>query len=469
MTDGTVEADLRVSLLKAQAELRERNIPVMVVISGPVGSGRGDTIKKLNEWMDARFLKTRAFHRPDKRDRSRPGMWRYWLVTPAAGEFSLFVDSWYEDYFHRAMQKSVKATRRNLEEIRNFEKTLIDSGVVLLKFWLNLSADEQRQRFSKWEDSKENQWRIENDDQKRLQREEKYPDVYGRTLTATDQPGSEWINVDASDLDETPVQVGLRLKHDLDAALGSERSSADREVKYVPCSRSVLAETDLSDRIDKDDYQKKLKKQQSEFAEAVRDLYRRREAAVFVFEGWDAAGKGGAIRRMVRTVDPRQYRIIPIGAPDAVEKAHHYLWRFWREIPRSGHLTIFDRSWYGRVLVERVEGFATESQWQRAFDEINEFEAELTDHGIRVIKFWLHISDEEQLRRFEARQITPHKVHKITREDFRNRERRRDYELAFEDMYGHTHCDEAPWVIIPAEDKRCARIDVLTHAVKALS
>jgi polyphosphate kinase 2 (PPK2 family) len=182
---------------------------------------------------------------------------------------------------------------------------------------------------------------------------------------------------------------------------------------------------------------------------------------ILVFEGWDAAGKGGVIRRITAAMDARDYRVIPIAAPNDEERAHHYLWRFWRQIPGAGRMTIFDRSWYGRVLVERVEGFATEAEWTRAYAEIVDFEQQLYDHRALILKFWIHIDSAEQLKRFRSRQDTPYKDYKITEEDYRNRERRNDYELAANEMLGRTWTEYAPWHLVEGNDKRFARIKVL--------
>ena len=195
-----------------------------------------------------------------------------------------------------------------------------------------------------------------------------------------------------------------------------------------------LANVDLSTRLSPESYERKLPRLQGELRELARLAYEHGRPAVLVFEGWDAAGKGGSIRRMTEALDARQFRVVPVAAPTDEERAHHYLWRFWRHVPRDGRITVFDRSWYGRVLVERVEGFAAEAEWRRAYDEINEFELQLVSHGTALVKFWLHLSPEEQLRRFSEREVVPWKQHKLTGEDWRNRERWQDYLAAVNDM-----------------------------------
>jgi polyphosphate kinase 2 (PPK2 family) len=213
--------------------------------------------------------------------------------------------------------------------------------------------------------------------------------------------------------------------------------------------------------VDKAEYEERLEALQRKFGRLARELVPSDRGLIVVFEGWDAGGKGGCIRRMIRALDPRHYRAIPVSAPTDEELAHHYLWRFWRQLPPRGRITFYDRSWYGRVLVERVEGLAREAEVLRAYKEINDFEEQLVDAGIVTVKFWLHISSEEQLRRFEARARDPWKKHKLTPDDYRNREKRNLYESAANDMVERTSTEFAPWTLVEAEDKRYARLKVL--------
>ena len=232
--------------------------------------------------------------------------------------------------------------------------------------------------------------------------------------------------------------------------------------------RSILESVDLSKRLERDDYREKLRREQRRLS---RLSVKAREAglsSVLAFEGWDAGGKGGIIRRLTQAMAARDYAVHPTAAPTEEERAHHYLWRFWRELPGAGRMAIFDRSWYGRVLVERVEGFASAAQWRRAYSEIADFEDQLLESGVVLLKFWLHIDPDEQLRRFQAREETPYKKHKITRDDFRNRERWGDYLAAVDEMVERTHTRQAPWILVPANDKRWARIEVLRAVCRAL-
>ena len=259
-------------------------------------------------------------------------------------------------------------------------------------------------------------------------------------------------------------------------ALRSARDEARRRAAVEPApasseakaGKSALDRVDLSQRLDKSEYEPRLEAAQHALFDLGRAARERAISSVLVFEGWDAAGKGGAIRRLAHAFDPRALRVVPIAAPTSEERAHPWLWRFWRHLPRAGRVLVFDRSWYGRVLVERVEGFAQEEDWRRAYEEIVDFERCLVEHGCALVKFWLHIDPDEQLRRFEERERTPHKRHKITPEDYRNRERWSDYERAVDEMLLRTSTAEAPWTVVGANDKRWARVRVLESVRDAL-
>jgi polyphosphate kinase 2 (PPK2 family) len=229
-----------------------------------------------------------------------------------------------------------------------------------------------------------------------------------------------------------------------------------------------LDDVDLSPKLAREEYNDLLDDRQRRIRDLEHRSYVERLPVVVLYEGWDAAGKGGNIRRLTQHMDPRGYDVIPIGAPNDIERRHHYLWRFWKELPKAGHIGIFDRSWYGRVLVERVEGYCSPVEWRRAYGEINEFEEAITDFGGVLVKFWLHIDKDAQLRRFRAREATPHKRWKITREDWRNREKWDQYYEAVGDMIRFTGTPCAPWTILAANDKLHARIAALDTVIAAV-
>lgn len=484
----TSEIDrLRVALLEAQHAVRDGRGAVMVLLAGLPGSSKGDVLKKLHEWMDVRYLRTHAFHPPNRTDRQNPMMWRYWMVTPGQGETRFYVDAWYEEVvFQRARRHMNRAAMaRALSRIRAFEADLAASGISIQKFWLSLSRETQAARFAVWEGLPYEAWRVTDDDRWCMSHFERVDHIWSEVRRVTDSPWAPWqtlpenhVEGSATGVAETLIQAirgpaaPIHLTRNEAPELPSRLESAIRPTRHAVSGAGHVRHgllTDPTRAMAPDEYGDRLKAAQGAFGQAVRAMYSARKAAVFAFEGWDAAGKGGAIRRLVAAVDPRQYQVISISAPDESARRHHWLWRFWRHVPRAGHLTVFDRSWYGRVLVERVEGLTPEARWCRSFDEINEFERQLSEHGILVAKFWLEISDAEQLARFEARRKTPYKRHKITEEDLRNRARRPDYELALEDMFHHTHTSYAPWQVIPAENKRAARVAVLERATALLN
>ncbi|HEY0592350.1 MAG TPA: polyphosphate:AMP phosphotransferase, partial [Thermoanaerobaculia bacterium] len=279
-----------------------------------------------------------------------------------------------------------------------------------------------------------------------------------------DAAHAPWVVIESSDDRFRDLTAGLTLVETLENRLKEPKMKAPKSAvaaESVANPVTILDRVDLKQKLSDDDYDKKLVKMQGRINKLTWIANAQKVSTVAVFEGWDAAGKGGAIRRVSQAIDARLLRVVPIAAPTDEERKHHYLWRFWRHIPRAGLVTIFDRSWYGRVLVERVEGFASEEEWKRSFLEINDFEEQLAERGIALMKFWLHIGSDEQLRRFKERGEIDWKKHKITDEDWRNREKWNAYEEAINEMIARTSTRIAPWTIIPANDKRFARVDVL--------
>jgi polyphosphate:AMP phosphotransferase len=452
---------LRYELLKAQRQLRETPIPVVVVLAGDDGPARDQVLDRLYEWLDARYLDVHAADRPTDEEKARPPFWRIWRVLPPRGEIGIYLGGGYYGLFKREFSGKGK-TRQSfqVDSVRHFERMLVDDGALFLKFFLHLPPDEFRKR-----DKKKKLYEWTAKDRREYERFGEHRARIASLLHRTSQPGARWEVIDCTDRRHRDITVAHTLLKALWRRFKHLADGRTEPAVSLPAleGRSALAGVDLSATIDRASYEEQLGKLQTRVRKLSRRARRKGRSSVLVFQGWDAAGKGGAIRRLIRPMDARNYRVIPIGAPTDEEKAHHYLWRFWRHVPADGRMAIFDRSWYGRVLVERVEGFATEAEWQRAYDEINDFESQLTDHGIRLAKFWMHISPDEQLRRFEERQNTPHKQHKITGEDWRNRENRVAYEQAVDEMVARTSTDAAPWTIIPANSKHYARIEVLKH------
>ena len=461
------EPRLRAALLGVQYELlKDRGFPVIIIIGGVDGAGKGETVNILNEWMDPRHIVTRAFGEMSDEERERPRMWRYWRALPPKGHVGILFGAWHTDPILQRVMKEIDNTQFELamEEIVRFEHMLVDEGALILKFWFHLSKKQQKKRLQALAADSKLRWRVTDTDWQRFRQYDKFRRISEIALRATSTGAAPWIVVEGADPNYRYLTVGRTLLDALKKRLAGDRPPVSRPAplpRPAPDGRTVLSQLDYSQALARKDYRRRLEKYQGELNLLTRDRKFRRKSLIVVFEGIDAAGKGGGIRRITGALDARHYQVIPVAAPNEEERAYPYLWRFWRHLPRRGRVTIFDRSWYGRVLVERVEKFCGREDWMRAYREINDFEEQLTEAGGIVVKFWLTISREEQLKRFRERERTPFKSFKITAEDWRNRDKWNDYQRAVCDMVERTSTDIAPWLVIPANDKYFARIAVL--------
>ena len=458
---------LRVQLLDAQEDLKHASFPVIIIIGGVDGAGKGETVNLLHEWMDPRYLQTLAFGPPSDEERERPEAWRFWRALPPKGRMGIFFGSWYTRPILDRVYGKTKNTAFDaaLARINAFEKALVDDGALIIKFWFHLGKQEQQARLNSLIKNPATRWRVTEVDWKHFKLYDKFRRTSERALRTTSTGEAPWVVVEGADKRYRSITVGNHILDLLSKRLAVENRPAAASI-HSPRAETkdpttLLDKLDLSQTLSDEKYEKRLEKYQGRLNLLYREAKRRGRSAILLFEGWDAAGKGGIIRRCTEAMDARDYQVIPIAAPTGEERAQHYLWRFWRHIPRAGRVTIFDRSWYGRVLVERVEAFATEAEWRRAYSEIVDFEQQLHDHGILLLKFWVHIDMDEQLRRFQERQSTPFKHFKITDEDYRNREKWNDYEVAANEMLGRTWTEFAPWQLVEANDKQFARLKVL--------
>ena len=463
--------ELRDKLRDLQLATFDAKIPIAVVFEGWDAAGKGDSIEKLLGRLDPRGYKVHPIYEPLPEERLRPFLWRFWTKLPGRGEVAIFDRSWYG----RVMVERVDgiATKQQWQsaynEIAQFERMLTDDGMVIVKFWLHISEKEQRKRFEKIEKSKYDAWRVTKQDWATHKKYDEYLAAAEEMLERTSTAYAPWTIVEANDKYYRRIKIFKALADAMQSALNAKTAAAKpvrtaRASVTVPALKemeTVLDRVDLKKALSEKKYEEELDKYEVRLRELEFRCFEERMPVVIGYEGWDAGGKGGNIRRVIGSLDPRGYSVIPIAAPKGDEATHHYLWRFWRQIPKAGHLAIYDRTWYGRVLVERVEGFAKERDWNRAYGEINDFEADLTHHGLVVVKFWLTISSEEQKRRFEARQGTGYKRFKLTDEDWRNREKWDEYVRAISDMVDRTSTEIAPWTLVEAEDKFWARIKVL--------
>ncbi len=497
--------ELRARLVQTQYQMRKADFSSIILFAGNDSVGRYDIVTTLFEWMDPRYLETRSFGDLTDEERDRPPYWRYWRVLPADGRASVFFGSWVRRPLMDRVDDLIDddAFEAAIRRMRIFERMLAHEGTLLLKFWLHLPEKKLRKQVKALEKDSGTAAKISDHDRVMAKHFDRAQKIFTKFVRKTSIPEAPWIIVESGDQRYRNLTVGRTILETFDRGLAAMEARKDAAsggssartivVPAIPAggsqhnggvdggatvsaeapvvtadSRSIMDTLDLSLNLEKDEYGEKLERYQNRLFALQNKAFQAGQTSVLVFEGWDASGKGGAIRRVTQGMDPRDYRIVPVGAPTEDELARHYLWRFWRLLPRKGHVRIFDRSWYGRVLVERVEGFAGEDEWRRAYSEINDFEEELVEHGILVLKFWMHIDRDEQLRRFKEREVTPFKKHKITEDDYRNREKWDEYEAAVNEMVERTSTEFAPWHLIEGNSKRYARVKVIKTFVDLL-
>ena len=469
------EPKLRDALLNAQYELsRCGRGPVLLIMSGVESGGRGETANKLTEWMDPRFIRVIAFGERTQEELARPPMWRYWRTLPPRGKVGIFMNAWYDELLTGHVQGEISEQQLALymPSINRVEQMLNDEGTALLKFWIHLSKQDQKARLSALERDPRTKWQVTKDDWRASRLYSKSHQLWEHVLRETSTGVAPWYVVEGADERYRNLTVGKILLSALNSAIAAKdptpKRAATPPAPSVIDNIKLIRDLDLTQKLSVKAYTNDLGKYQGKLAKLSRDKRFADHSLVLAFEGVDAAGKGGAIRRVTGALDARQYVTVPTAAPTEEERAHPYLWRFWRSVPPRGGIAIFDRSWYGRVLVERVEALCAPNVWMRAYEEINDFEERLVLNDTIVVKFWLQISKAEQLGRFKARQKTSFKQFKITPEDWRNRKKWNAYEAAVCDMVDRTSTEIAPWTLVEAEDKRYSRIKILRTIVDRL-
>jgi polyphosphate:AMP phosphotransferase len=459
-----------------QQKVKALGIPIVIVFEGWSASGKSTHISKLVYPLDPRDFNVHTMAKLSEDSLFRPFLWRYWKYAPAKGRITIYDKSWQRLALPEGAAKwqLTDSERAGFyEDAGAFERQLIDDGCVIVKFFLHISKEEQKKRFTALQVNEATRWRIDEDDWKQNKEYDKNVKLFEEMISSSEGHGVKWTVIEAEDRKYAAAKMYKAFADAMENAAARKENPDEHRRKTpkdaeAPSSELSLSGVNLDMTIADVEYKEKLKYYQSKISSLTYSLYAKRVPVVIVYEGWDAAGKGGNIKRLTQEMDPRGYEVVPVPAPTEDELARHYLWRFWARMPKDGHIAIFDRSWYGRVMVERVEGFASESEWKRAYREINEMERHLTNHGTIVIKFWLNIDKDEQLARFNARQNDPLKQYKITEEDWRNREKWGAYETAVNEMLEKTDTDRAPWVIVPSNDKRYARVFVLEYVCSAL-
>ncbi|MCC8017358.1 MAG: phosphate--AMP phosphotransferase [Lachnospiraceae bacterium] len=474
---------LQPELSRLQRECKAAQIPVIIVFEGFGAAGKGYQISRLIQALDPRGFYVHSIGPESTEEMMHPFLWRFWTKLPSTTQIAIFDRSWYRkvlvDRFDGITNESRLITYYN--EINSFERLLTDDGHVIIKLFLCIDQKEQKKRFKRLANTKSSSWRVSEADLKRNKEFDAYKDMNDEMLESTDTACAPWTIIESTDRSFATVKIYTAVIEALKAALRrkSEKDASDQsEVTDTPIPASEYADdvlrtsslqkVDLSLSLEREEYKRELKWLQNRIGDLHGEIYKRRIPVILGFEGWDAGGKGGAIKRLTEKMDPRGYRVHPTSVANDIEKIHHYLWRFWNNVPKDGHIAIFDRTWYGRVMVERIEGFCTRAEWQRAYQEINEMEKQFVDHGAIVLKFWLQIDKDEQERRFKERMETPEKQWKITDEDWRNREKWDEYEKAVDEMLVRTSTMAAPWIIVEGNNKYYARVKVLQTVVDAM-
>ena len=473
------ELELRTKLLTLQYRARElERFPILIDFAGVEGAGKTTTINMLNMWMDPRWIRTTGYQPPTPFEAARPRFWRYWRDMPPKGRIGLFLSGRYSRPLLGRVYDDIGEHEfdMRLSEIIRFENALVDDGALLLKFWMHLSASQQEERFRELEADPLHRYRVSEEDWRNHEHYDDFIAAAEDLITRTNKAGAAWHIVEGGNENYRHLRVGEIIAGELSRHLDVQEQEAAQQQAPVriattdtPHVTTVFDALDLSLSIPKKEGRKKLKAYQARLGELGRKAHEEGISTVLVFEGPDASGKGGAIRRTIWSLDARSYDVYQFAAPTEEERAHHYLWRFWRELPRAGHVSVFDRSWYGRVLVERAEGFASRMEWRRAYNEINDFEHQIVDHGTLLLKFWLHIDEDEQLARFKKRETSPYKHWKLTDEDWRNRELWESYEQFGQDVVQYTSTKKAPWILVEGNNKAYARLKVLKTLIDHLA
>ncbi len=465
---------LEVRLGHLQRRAIQAKLPVVVVFEGAEGAGKGVLINRFIRRLDPRHFRVHSINKVYEEERFRPYLWRFWRRLPAAGKMTVLDRSWYGPILQQRVGKTAleREWQNACEEIKSFERQLCDGGCLIIKIFLHITQEEQAERFLKLESNPATAWRITKQDWIHHENYDSYCTYAEEMLAQSDNPQAPWQLISATHLRAATVDIFATTCRVLEQALDAKEAGKFPEASPprlpVKKGKDPLKKVDPGLTISREKYREELDALQEEVGHLAHQIYVDRVPVVVVYEGWDAAGKGGNIKRLTQSMDPRGYEVFPVAAPNDIERKHHYLWRFWRDIPKAGHVGIYDRSWYGRVLVERVEGFCTEDEWRRAYQEINEFERQLTSYGTVLVKFWLQIDKDEQLRRFEARQQDPHRKWKITDEDWRNRDKWDQYQEAVRDMLVQTSTETAPWTVVESNSKHYARLKALRTVVASI-
>lgn len=466
--DDLSRSDLQKRLARLARICENLEIPVLVMVDGFESSGKGYVINSITSELNPKYFDVEVFEKDMDNEDCYPFEKRFFENVPKKGHIKIFDRSIYYKIFDD-LDISKKDLEKRIASLEKMEKMLYDDQTIVIKFFLNIDKKEQTKRIEKLEGSKQKSFYLTKSDKKQNKNYKDYQKHFEEILEKTNFKFSPWNIIDSTDLKEGSIEALYQMLENL--TIGIERVSTQRQdneniERSYDRDVKIVENLDLSKTISKDEYKEKKEKLQKEVRDLLFDFYNRGISTVLVFEGVDAAGKDGAIERLIKEVDPRLYTVHAISAPSKDELDHHYLWRFYTKLPEDGYVGIFSRSWYGRVMVERVEGFAKVNEWDRAYDEILEMEKQIYNHGSLILKFFVTIDKDEQLERFKARENEPDKNYKITDEDWRNRDKWDSYIKAMDEMLDRTNVDYAPWIIVEGNQKHYARIKVMEEFVK---
>ncbi len=455
--------------------IKSAKIPVIITIDGWAAAGKGSQIAKLIKYMDPRFYNVEPIRIPNAPEKRKPWLHRYWTKFPKQGEFLILDGSWFSDTVKSYMSGSINKEqyKARIDDINVTERQLHDDGYLIIKLFLHITQEEQKKRLKKLAADEYTKWRVDEHDFVNNKNYDKIFRRYEKTLARTNTDAAPWHIIAANDGVAAQLEIMRTVTEALKGACEAKANGKPYFVpaEYAPIKSSPtqfdlvktkkLASVNMDKSLTDDEYRRKLKKYQNRLFELQNICYQKKIPVIVAYEGWDAGGKGGNIKRVASSLDPRGYEVKPIAAPEPSELARHYLWRFWTRLENDGHFTIFDRTWYGRVMVEPIEKITPKERADMAYAEINEFEHQLNEWGAVIIKFWINIDKDEQYRRFKERENTPSKQWKITDEDWRNREKWDIYEKYVDRMIKLTSTEFAPWTIIEGNDKKYARIKAL--------
>ena len=461
---------LREKLMGLQQTIREKGLPIIVLVEGWATAGKGNLIGEMISELDPRFFNVVTPTITPEKDARYPFLYPYAKAIPENGKIMIYDAGWMEDCVRKLMRREITKDeyKKRLRAVNEFERQLRDGGYLLLKLFLDIDEDEQRKRIREFREDMATEWRVSAEDLWQHSEYKLFRESYESFMEKTGKL-IPWHRLDGGSKNAAALEALQLLTGMIDEALEAGRYVGKPFKEDFPLlEMPKLREVDLSPSLTDEEYREQLKKLQKRLGELHNVIYRKKIPVILCYEGWDAAGKGGNIRRITKPLDPRGFDVMPIASPTPDELHRQYLWRFWKRLPRTGHICIFDRTWYGRVMVERLEGFCSEDDWKRAYNEMNEFERQLTDWGAVVLKFWIHIDQDTQRERVNDRQNTPEKQWKLTEEDWRNREKWPQYEEAIDEMLAKTSTENAPWYIIESNDKKYARIKTLKLVIEAL-